>query len=134
MSGRDCGNCKHYADDWAGASNPSGYGKCQRVMPHTRTSDGKVCGQHEYAQDITAAVVEAKADPHAIARRALEWAIREIDTCGDGVVANALGQQICCSGYHCGCQGADVGAYLTAAIRAIINDPAKLAEIVEGRG
>ena len=62
--------------------------------------------------------------PEAIAKAtvaaALEAAAQEVDTAGDSAVTEALGQSLCCSGYHCGCQGADVGAYLMHHIRALI--------------
>lgn len=50
---------------------------------------------------------------------AFEAAAQTIDTAGDGVVAEALGQRLCCSGYHCGCMGADVSTYLQHIIRAL---------------
>lgn len=53
---------------------------------------------------------------------AFEVAAQTVDTTGDSAVTEALGQRLCCSGHHCGCQGADVGAFLVHLIRE--NTPA----------
>ena len=50
---------------------------------------------------------------------AFEVAAQELDPRGDRAVSNALGQQLCCSGQMCGCQGADVGSFLQYLIRAL---------------
>ena len=46
-----------------------------------------------------------------------EVAAQTLDTRGDGVVDEALGQQLCCSGQDCGCRGADVCSFLQYLIR-----------------
>jgi len=50
---------------------------------------------------------------------AYEAAAQVLDYHGDSASTNALGQQLCCSGHHCGCQGADVGSFLQHLIRAL---------------
>ena len=50
---------------------------------------------------------------------AYEAAARTIDTLGDSAVTEALGTRLCCDGRMCGCQGADVGAYILHHIRAL---------------
>lgn len=51
---------------------------------------------------------------------ALEAAAQTVDTLGDSAVTEALGTRLCCDGHMCGCQGADVGAYILHQIRALI--------------
>ena len=73
------------------------------------------------------AAANARADQArdaALVAAAYEAAAQEVDTAGDSAVTEALGQSLCCSGYHCGCQGADVGAYLMHHIRALTPDHA----------
>lgn len=56
-------------------------------------------------------------------------AIEAITTCRDAAVADALGRQLCCSGYMCGCRGATVEEMLTHEIRSIPTiDPAAIRE------
>jgi len=62
----------------------------------------------------------------------LAEAAKVLDTAGDSAVTEALSQQLCCSGHHCGCQGADVGSFLQHLILAINPDAtAALARAVE---
>ena len=70
------------------------------------------------------AVLAALPEVQAIIAGALEAAAQSIDTAGDPAVTEALGQQLCCSGDMCGCQGADVGTYLLHMIRALTPDAA----------
>lgn len=59
-------------------------------------------------------------DPAMTPEEAMREAAASIlDTHGDSAATNALGQQLCCNGYHCGCQGATVGEYLQYLIRAL---------------
>lgn len=51
---------------------------------------------------------------------ALEEAAQTVDALGDSAVTEALGTRLCCDGHMCGCQGADVGAYILHHIRALI--------------
>ena len=81
--------------------------------------------------DFEAAQLAAQADYEARIRAALEpartalalvaAAYRDaagvLDDHGDSAVTEALGQQLCCNGHHCGCQGADVGEYLQHIIK-----------------
>lgn len=60
-----------------------------------------------------------RAGQDALVAAAYEAAVQTIDTAGDCAVTDALGQQLCCSGQDCGCQGATVGEYLTHLIRAL---------------
>jgi hypothetical protein len=55
-------------------------------------------------------------------RAGLEAAASVLDTHGDSAATEALGQQLCCSGRDCGCQGADVGTYLQHLIRALAQE------------
>ena len=78
---------------------------------------------------LTAELAQARAEAAA----AYERAAMVLDTNGDSAASNALGQQLCCSGQMCGCQGADVGSFLQYLIRALATEPCTtaLAEIVK---
>ena len=86
-------------------------------------------GQWSSAQEIVGegteyirrdpAVLAALPEVQAIVAAAFERAAREIDDAGDSAVTQAMGQQLCCSGHMCGCQGADVGSFLQYNIRAL---------------
>lgn len=65
------------------------------------------------------AVLAALPEVKALIAGAYEAAAREVDTAGDPAVTEVLGQQLCCSGRDCGCQGATVGEYLLHMIRAL---------------
>lgn len=73
-----------------------------------------------------------KADAEAAVALALEQACEVLDTAGDSAVTEALGQKLCCSGHHCGCQGADVGSFLQHLIRDLA-PPAGVAKLAELR-
>ena len=78
----------------------------------------------QFLSALTGPVIPV-AEAQAMVAAALEQAARDIDTLGDSTVTEALGQQLCCGGQMCGCQGADVGAYLMHHIRALIPDEAR---------
>ena len=84
--------------------------------------------------DLQAERDALKARAEAAVTRAYERgrddAAKALDTCGDSAVTEALGQRLCCNGHHCGCQGADVGAFLLHCIRAL-TPPADLAKGVK---
>jgi hypothetical protein len=84
-----------------------------------------------YNEDLITADLRALIDA---ARQAEAWrevalaerkrcgseAVKSILTAGDGVVAEALGQRLCCTGVHCGCRGATVEEFLIATVEADI--------------
>lgn len=69
--------------------------------------------------DERAELAQVKADADARVAAAYELAADTLDTHGDRAVNEALGQKLCCSGHHCGCMGADVGAFLQYLIRSL---------------
>ena len=60
---------------------------------------------------------------------AIEAAAQAIETQGDSVATEALGQQICCNGQMCGCQGATVEDWLLHQIRST-TPPANIATLL----
>ena len=83
-------------------------------------------GDHDVMQeaiaDLTAKdaeLAQVKAARDAMIASAYEAAAETLDTAGDSAVTAALGERLCCSGQMCGCQGADVGAFLQHLIRTL---------------
>lgn len=74
-----CWTCKHYKDDWGRRKNGSGYGFCTKHYPHTRTNDGKGCGEYLHFErieprDARIAELEAALRPFAHAHQAAQSA------------------------------------------------------------
>jgi len=85
-----------------------------------------VLGGTPYIRNTPDALVKSTEVQALIAAAVME-AADAVDTCGDSAVTEALGQQLCCSGHHCGCRGADVGTLLRHEILALIPADAKAA-------
>lgn len=79
--------------------------------------------ERETLRALSAALERSQAETAA----AYEAAACLIDDAGDVVVTGALGMQLCCNGYMCGCRGSDVGSYLQHLIRALTPADSKAA-------
>lgn len=66
--------------------------------------------------DAAAALQRAK---DAEWNAAVDACAGEIQTQGDSAATEALGQRLCCTGQHCGCQGSTVEDWLLHCIRAL---------------